>query len=194
MYLRFPGALAAFLLLAACGTDGNGVGEPSDRTEYPAGPYGTREGAIIENLSFTTLDGETFDLDQGVFKDPHNRVLLLSSVAGWCGPCREEQPQLKAWYEKYKDRGLIIVEALFQNNDWQTATLDDLAAWQSQYKLPFPVTLDRDFKLEPFFAIQPPSPPMTVVVRVDDMKILKVVLGTGNEQLIESLILANLPQ
>ncbi|MGV2386804.1 MAG UNVERIFIED_CONTAM: redoxin domain-containing protein [Thermobifida fusca] len=186
--------VAILTALVACGEGGTGVGEPSDRTTYPSGPYGTKEGATIANLGFLTLDGEPFELDKDVFKDPNNRVLLLSSVAGWCAPCREEQPQLKAWYEKYKDRGLIIVEALFQNNEFQPASFADLQAWQNQYKLPFPVTLDPDFQLEPFFTTLPPSPPMSILVRVDDMKILKVVLGTGNEQLIESIILANLPR
>lgn len=186
--------IGACALLAACGTEGPEIGPPSDRTNYPEGPYGTKEGATIANFSFTTLDGEPFELDANVFKDPHNRVLLLSSVAGWCGPCRQEQPQLKAWHNKYRKRGLIIVEGLFENNAYAPASLSDLEAWQNQYKLPFPITLDRDFVLKPFFASDNPSPPMSIIVRVDDMKVLKVVLGTGNERLIENLILANLPE
>jgi len=194
MRMRTNWLVAILIALAACGGENPGVGGPSDRENYPAGPYGTTDGATIANLSFQTLEGEPFELDKDVFKDPHNRVLLLSSVAGWCAPCREEQPLLKSWYEKYKDRGLIIVEALFENNERQQATAADLQAWQKQYKLPFPVTLDPEFKLEPFFASGSPTPPLSVLVRVDDMKILKVVVGTGNEQLIESIILANLPR
>src|SRR5690606_7298139 len=97
--------------------------------------------------------------------EQHHRIRRARAHAqdpdspGWCAPCREEQPQLKAWYEKYKDRGLIIVEALFQNNEFQPASFADLQAWQNQYKLPFPVTLDPDFQLEPFFTTLPPSPP-----------------------------------
>ena len=186
--------LCAWVFVAGCGTEEPEVGPPSDRTHYPEGPYGTREGDTIANYAFTTLDGETFYLDDHVFKNPHNRVLLLSSVAGWCGPCRQEQPQLKAWHNEYAKRGLIIVEGIFQKNDYAPATLADVEAWQKQYKLPFPVTLDHDFVLAPFYSTDNPSPPLTIVVDVDDMKILKVVIGKGNEQLIESLILANLPR
>jgi thiol-disulfide isomerase/thioredoxin len=37
------------------------------------------------------------------------RVVLLDFWATWCGPCVIAFPHLKAWYEKYKDKGLVIV-------------------------------------------------------------------------------------
>jgi thiol-disulfide isomerase/thioredoxin len=37
------------------------------------------------------------------------RVVLLDFWATWCGPCIIAFPHLKAWHEKYKDKGLVIV-------------------------------------------------------------------------------------
>lgn len=37
------------------------------------------------------------------------QVVLLDFWATWCGPCIIAFPHLKAWYEKYKDKGLVIV-------------------------------------------------------------------------------------
>jgi thiol-disulfide isomerase/thioredoxin len=37
------------------------------------------------------------------------RVVLLDFWATWCGPCVIAFPHLRAWYEKYKDKGLVIV-------------------------------------------------------------------------------------
>lgn len=37
------------------------------------------------------------------------QVVLLDFWATWCGPCIIAFPHLKAWYKKYKDKGLVIV-------------------------------------------------------------------------------------
>jgi thiol-disulfide isomerase/thioredoxin len=37
------------------------------------------------------------------------QVVLLDFWATWCGPCIIAFPHLKTWYEKYKDKGLVIV-------------------------------------------------------------------------------------
>jgi thiol-disulfide isomerase/thioredoxin len=50
-------------------------------------------------------------IDQEPLKiaDLRGRVVLLDFWATWCGPCIITFPHLKSWYEKYKDKGLVIV-------------------------------------------------------------------------------------
>ncbi|HEX8137306.1 MAG TPA: TlpA disulfide reductase family protein [Pyrinomonadaceae bacterium] len=50
-------------------------------------------------------------IDQEPLKisDLRGRVVLLDFWATWCGPCIIAFPHLKSWYEKYKDKGLVIV-------------------------------------------------------------------------------------
>ena len=95
LFLVFCNVLA----LCACGTTGDSGGdgdqETSDRETYPEGPYGVSEGDIIDNLSFTDSEGAPFQFED-MFSDENNKLLLLSTAAGWCTACREEQIALQS--------------------------------------------------------------------------------------------------
>ena len=101
-----------------------------DRTTYPTEDIGTVEGKTLENLSFTNTDGSNFSLDADIFADESKRLLLLVTAAGWCTACREEQPALEALYQNYKDQGLEIVVAIFEDNNFGAVTTDFATSWK----------------------------------------------------------------
>lgn len=183
--------LLAAALLWSCGGLDNEVGGPSDRSEYPSGPYGVVEGRVVEDLSFVDMDGTPFTLGD-VFANEKNRVLLLTSVAGWCQPCIQEQPQLAALQREFGPRGLVVVGAMFENNINEQATLEHVSSWHARHKVPYRMVLDADFVLDRYY-VTSRTPPMNMLVWVDDMKILKITAGY-DEQLTRSIIEANLPK
>lgn len=181
----------SLLLLApfACDSSGEGgAGEVTDRTTYPPGPYGLAEGDVLADLSFTNADGTAFSFGD-VFANSKHRVLLVTTTAGWCTACIEEQPKLKALHGELKGNGLQIVAAMFEDADFAPATVAQIADWDERYDLPYPLVLDEGFKLGAYY--DPTLTPMNMIVDVDTMEILKITTGF-DEAVVRAVIEANL--
>ncbi len=187
---RWPAfLLCSSLALAACDSSGEGgAGEVTDRSSYPAGPYGLAEGDVLADLTFTNADGTEFSFGD-VFASEKNRVLLVTTTAGWCTACIEEQPKLKALHGELKGSGLQIVAAMFEDSDFAPATPAQIGDWDARYDLPYPLVLDADFKLGAYY--DETLTPMNMIVDVDTMEILKITTGF-DEAVVRAVIEANL--
>lgn len=73
--------------------------------------------------------------------NPDGKVIPLSSMKGqyvlvdfwakWCGPCRQENPNVVAAYQKYKDKGFTVYGVSLDRNraDWLQAIEQDKLTW-----------------------------------------------------------------
>ncbi len=57
-----------------------------------------------KDFSVPILNGKTFRL-----ADYKGKVVFLNFWATWCPPCREEMPAMERLYQRYKDKGLVVL-------------------------------------------------------------------------------------
>lgn len=68
----------------------------------PTGPVALSQ--EIRETEVKTLDGGSLKLS-----DYDNKVVVVNLWATWCGPCRQEMPDLVKLNQEYKSRGLIVL-------------------------------------------------------------------------------------
>src|SRR5690606_14500498 len=91
-------------------------------------------GKKAPDFSANTPDGKTESLHKNLGK-----ATLIDFWASWCGPCRKENPNVVALYNKYKAQGLkIIGVSLDKEKDaWVKAIADDKLDWLQVSNLKF---------------------------------------------------------
>jgi cytochrome c biogenesis protein CcmG/thiol:disulfide interchange protein DsbE len=63
-------------------------------------------------FTLTSFDGQTYKLSE-----LKGRPVVLNFWASWCIPCRDEAPALQRAWEKYQDRGVLILGVDYVDTD-----------------------------------------------------------------------------
>ena len=99
--------------------------------------------AARQDADFTLpdLQGETWHL-----QELHGSVVVVNFWATWCPPCRKELPDLEALFEKYKDKGLIVLSI----SDETAAKVSPFVEGQG---ITYPVILDPGGKVHELYKV-----------------------------------------
>lgn len=93
-----------------------------------AAPSSTQIGKTAPDFEQQSSDNKTVRLS--VLR---KQYVLLDFWASWCGPCREENPNLVAAFNKYKDKGFTVLGVSLdgpgQKNAWINAIKQDELNW-----------------------------------------------------------------
>ncbi len=80
--------------------------------------------------------------------DYRGRVVFLNFWATWCPPCREEMPAMERLYQRYKDKGLVVVGVSIDSD------MVVIPPFVKQNKLTFPIGHDPKMALAERYGVR----------------------------------------
>ena len=96
--------------------------------EYIASQERLEIGQPFIDFTLTTKAGEKVSLAEVIAK---NKITMVDFWASWCGPCRHENPVVKAAYEKFHELGFDVLSVSVDQDEaaWLKAVEEDELPW-----------------------------------------------------------------
>jgi peroxiredoxin len=119
-----------------------------------AAPAAVTPQTAAPDFTLKSLEGRNLRL-----KEQRGNVVLVNFWATWCGPCKQEMPQLNRLYDKYRASGFVLLGINVDENPQQAAGI------AQRLGLHFPVLFDADKTVSKLYDLN--SMPATVLIDRD---------------------------
>ncbi len=96
------------------------------REKMEAGATATKEGNVAPDFTLLSTDGKEIALSS--FR---GKYVLVDFWASWCGPCRQENPNVVKAYNKYNSKGFEVLSVSVDDDEakWLEAIKADGLSW-----------------------------------------------------------------
>jgi cytochrome c biogenesis protein CcmG/thiol:disulfide interchange protein DsbE len=129
-----------------------------------------RAGEPIRDFSVTTFDGEQIDT-----RDLRGKIVVINFWGSWCPPCRDEAPDLQAFWEDYGGEDVVLLGVNW--NDIERNALGFMA----EFGMTFPNGPDIGERIAEQYAIT--GAPETFVVDRDGTIAAAIMQATSYDEL-----------
>ena len=112
------------------------------------------QGQIAPDFDIKTTNGDRFQLSENIGK----KIIVLNFFATWCGPCREEMPELNRYFNDHKSDSLLLVGIDAEEKQ------DRVEQFLNDLKVDFPAGIDEG-NIQKQYGVT--AFPTTVLIGVD---------------------------
>jgi peroxiredoxin len=134
--IALRGALFGLALTACSGSSSTSDGTAKSPTSEPTSASTSGSKGSAPNFTLTTTTGENVSLSDYLGK----KVILVDFWATTCAPCMVELPHIVQIYEKYKEKGFIVLAVAGDGPETRAQVDAEVHA----KKMTFPVLLDEE--------------------------------------------------
>ncbi|MBI1976701.1 MAG: TlpA family protein disulfide reductase [Candidatus Omnitrophica bacterium] len=130
--------VSVVFLIVGCGQ------KPSTANNNPAPLLSPKDLGPVPNFSLPTPEGTLFSSSE-----LQGKVALIDFWATWCPPCQEEVPGFVDLYNRYQDKGLVIVGISVDEGG-----VEQVKEFMKEYSVNYPIVMADDEVIRAFGGIR----------------------------------------